>query len=149
VGALISRSRREVRGSRLQQVLREVGGWLKVNGEAIYGTRPWTRYGEGPTAVEGGAFHEKDTKPYTSEDFRFTTKGQTLYAIEQGWPAGGQAVIHSLGGSALKGRKIQRVDLLGSAAKLKWSQDPDALRVQLPEQPPGRYAYVLRALGPL
>jgi alpha-L-fucosidase len=72
----------------VQQVLRDVGAWLRVYGEAIYGTRPWTRYGEGPTVVAGGAFHDTDTKPYTSEDFRFTTKGETLYAIELGWPGG-------------------------------------------------------------
>jgi alpha-L-fucosidase len=46
---------------------------------AIYGTRPCIRYGEGPTVVECDAFHEKDTKPYTSEDFRFTPKGENLY----------------------------------------------------------------------
>jgi alpha-L-fucosidase len=108
------------------------------------------RYGEGPTAVEGGAFHEKDVKPYTSEDFRFTTKGKTLYAIELGWPADGRATIRSLGSSALnfKDRTIQSVSLLGSEAKIEWHQDPDGLRVQLPAQPPGKYAYVLRVVGP-
>jgi alpha-L-fucosidase len=128
----------------VQQVLRDVGAWLKVNGEAIYGTRPWTRYGEGPTVVEGGAFHDTDTKPYTSEDFRFTTKGETLYAIELGWPADGKVTIHSLGSSALKGQKVQSVDLIGSEATLEWHQDPDGLRIQLPTRPPGKYAYVLR-----
>jgi alpha-L-fucosidase len=128
----------------VQQVLHEVGGWLKVNGEAIYGTRPWTRYGEGPTVVESGAFHEKDAKPYTAEDFRFTTKGETLYAIELGWPLDGRATIHSLGGKALKGQQIQGVNLLGSDAKIEWHQDGDGLHVQLPPQPVGKYAYVLR-----
>jgi alpha-L-fucosidase len=128
----------------VQQVLRDVGAWLKVNGEAIYGTRPWTRYGEGPTAVAGGAFHEKDTKPYTSEDFRFTTKGENLYAIELGWPADGTATIHSLGSSALKDQKIQSVDLIGSDAKLEWRQNADGLRVEFPRQPVCKYAYVLR-----
>lgn len=127
-----------------QQVLRDVGAWLRLNGEAIYGTRPWTRYGEGPTVVEGGAFHEKDAKPYTAEDFRFTVKGDTLYAIELGWPTDGKLTVHALGSGALKGRKVQSVDLLGSDAKVQWHQDEDALHAQLPAQPPGKYAYVLR-----
>ena len=128
----------------VQQVLRDVGAWLKVNGEAIYGTRPWTRYGEGPTAVTGGAFHEKDAKPFTPEDFRFTVKKDTLYAIELGWPAEGKVTVRNLGSDALKGQKVQSVDLLGSGAKVEWQQGPDGLHIQLPAQPTGKYAYVLR-----
>ena len=129
-----------------QQILREVGGWLKVNGEAIYGTRPWQMYGEGPTEVAGGAFHENDSKPFTPEDFRFTTKDATIYAIELGWPTSGQAIIHKLGSGGPNPRKIQSVKLLGSEAELVWQQLPDGLRVQLPAQPPGKYAYVFRIL---
>ena len=122
-----------------QQILREVGAWLKVNGEAIYATRPWKLSGEGPTAISGGAFHDTDTKPYTAEDFRFTSKGSTLYAIELGWPASGQATIHSLAS-----QKIQELSLLGSEAKITWQQDRDGLHIQLPAQPQGKYAYAFR-----
>src|SRR5690242_2824435 len=84
----------------VQAVLRDVGSWLQTNGEAIYGTRPWKIYGEGPTQVTAGSFHDTDTAPYTADDFRFTTKGNTLYAIELAWPTTGEAVIHSLDTSA-------------------------------------------------
>jgi alpha-L-fucosidase len=125
-----------------QQVLREVGAWLKVNGEAIYGTRPWRLYGEGPTKVVGGSFHDADTKPYTPEDFRFTTKGSTLYAIELGWPANGRVTIHSL--SASSNFRVADVSLLGSDQKIKWSQDSDGLKLELPEQAPDKFAYGFR-----
>jgi|HubBroStandDraft_1064217.scaffolds.fasta_scaffold30707_2 alpha-L-fucosidase len=128
----------------VQSVLRDVGAWLKINGEAIYGTRPWKTYGEGPTKVAAGSFHDTDTAGYTAEDFRFTEKGSMLYAIELGWPAGGEAVIHSLGSNAANTQKIASVVLLGSEAKLAFHQQPDALRIQLPPQPPGKYAYAFR-----
>ena len=128
----------------VQAVLRDVGSWLKVNGEAIYGTRPWKIYGEGPTKVAAGSFHDTDTAGYTAEDFRFTSKGKTLYAIDLGWPSGGEAVIHSLGSSALNGQRIETVVLLGSDAKLTFHQQPDGLRIQLPAQAPGKYAYAFR-----
>ena len=60
----------------VQQVLLDVGAWLNVNGEAIYGTRPWRIYGEGPTKVAAGSFHDTDTTRYTAEDFRFTDQRQ-------------------------------------------------------------------------
>ncbi len=128
----------------VQAVLREVGSWLKVNGEAIYGTRPWKIYGEGPTKVAAGSFHDTDTAGYTAADFRFTSKGNTLYAIELGRPSGGQAVIRALGSSAMNGQKIVAVALLGSDAKIAFQQQPDGLRVQLPGPAEGRYAYAFR-----
>ena len=100
----------------VQRVLREVGGWLKVNGDAIYGTRPWTVYGEGPTKVAAGSFQDTKTEDYTAADFRFTTKGDNLYAIELAWPSGQEAVIHSITGETLKGKQIQAITLLGSDA---------------------------------
>jgi alpha-L-fucosidase len=129
----------------VQQVLRDVGSWLAVNGDAIYGTRPWKAYGEGPTKVAAGSFHDTDTANYIAADFRFTTKGNNLYAIELGWPASGEAVIQTLA-TAVDGQKVESVALLGSDAKLQFRQQPDGLHIHLPAQPPGKYAYVFRVL---
>jgi alpha-L-fucosidase len=126
----------------IQQVLLEVGAWLGVNGEAIYGTRPWRVYGEGPTKVAAGSFHDTDTAKYTAEDFRFTTKGDALYAIGLGWPDSREVIIHSLAAN-LGGAKVQSVSLLGSDAKLQFDQQGDGMHVKLPAQPPAKYAYAL------
>ena len=127
----------------VQQILLDVGAWLNVNGEAIYATRPWRMYGEGPTKVVAGLFHDTDTAHYTSEDFRFTTRGDVLYAIGLAWPANGEAVIHSLAQTA-GGKPVQSIALLGSDAKPRFEQRADGLHVQLPAQAPPKYAYVLR-----
>jgi len=124
-------------------VLLDVGAWLNVNGEAIYGTRPWKIYGEGPTKVAAGSFHDTDTANYTAEDFRFTTKGDVLYAIGLKWPTNEEIVIHALG-QTLGTRPVQSITLLGSDAKLQFEQRSDGLHVHLPAQPPVKYAYVLR-----
>jgi len=128
----------------VQQTLLGVGGWLKVNGDAIYGTRPWTSYGEGPTKVAAGSFQDTKTQNYTAEDFRFTTKGNNLYAIDLAWPSGSEAVIRSLSPEALKGRQIQSITLLGSDAKLTYNQRPDGLHIELPSKPAEGYAYAFR-----
>jgi alpha-L-fucosidase len=127
----------------VQQVLRDVGAWLKVNGEAIYGTRTWHVYGEGPTKVTEGSFHDTDTLPYIAEDFRFTQKGDALYAIEMGWPSNREAVIHSLG-IAPGQSKVRSVALLGADSSLAFEQQEDGLHIRLPERPPGKYAFAFR-----
>ncbi len=128
----------------VRQMLGEVGAWLKINGEAIYGTRPWKTYGEGPTKVAAGSFHDTDTETYTAEDFRFTTKGNTLYALELGWPARGEAVIHSLGNAVPASGKVESVALVGSDAEVRFEQRPDGLHLTLPAQAPAKYAYAFR-----
>jgi alpha-L-fucosidase len=126
----------------VQQVLLAVGGWLKTNGDAIYGTRPWKLYGEGPTQVVAGSFNDTKAANYTAEDFRFTTKGKTLYAIEMGWPTSGETVIHALGtGSTSTSERIQSVSLLGAEGRLKFEQAADGLHLHLPSAAPGKYAY--------
>jgi alpha-L-fucosidase len=128
----------------VQQVLRDIGSWLNLNGEAIYGTRPWRIYGEGPTKVVEGAFHDTDTQAYTPEDFRFTAKGAALYAIELGWPVKKEAVIHSLATGVAGEQKVESVELLGLDSQLSFKQQPDGLHIQVPERAPGKYAYVFR-----
>ena len=120
----------------VQRVLLDVGAWLGVNGEAIYGTRPWRTYGEGPTKVAAGSFHDTDTAKYTAEDFRFTTKSDGIYAIGLAWPASGEAVIHSLA-RTVGSEPVQSVALVGSNAKLRFEQSADGLHVQLPAESPG------------
>ena len=127
----------------VQQVLLDVGAWLNVNGEAIYDTRPWRTYGEGPTKVMTGSFHDTDVEHYTAADFRFTTKGDVLYAIGLGWPTNREAVIRSLA-RTIGSEQVQSTAMLGSDAKLSFEQRADGLHVQLPAQAPAKYAYALR-----
>ena len=128
----------------VQNVLLDIGSWLKINGEAIYGTRPWTKYGEGPTNVIGGAFHDTETTPFTDRDFRFTRKGKDLYAIELAWPAAGEAVIESLGTGKPGAKKINSVALLGYNNTLQYEQREDGLHIHVPGKSVGKYAYAFK-----
>lgn len=127
-----------------QQMLLEIGEWLALNGEAIYGTRPWKVFGEGPTQVSEGAFTDTKRAPFTGQDIRFTTKGDTLYAIALAWP-GAQLTIHSLAPSAgLWDRTIEGITLLGHSGALEWSSGDQGLTVTLPGQPPCQHAFVFK-----
>jgi alpha-L-fucosidase len=128
----------------VQSVLRDVGGWLRVNGEAIYGTRSWKVYGEGPTKVIEGAFHDTDAQPFTASDFRFTKKRDALYACELGWPSNGEAVIHSFTADQLDAKKITSVSLLGSPPSIMFDAQADGLHLRMPAQAPGNYAFCFK-----
>jgi alpha-L-fucosidase len=93
--------------------------------------------------VAAGSFHDTDTAKYTAEDFRFTTKGDEVYAIGLTWPTSGEVVIHSLA-KTVGSEPVQSINLLGGDAKLRFEQRVDGLHVQLPAQAPSKYAYVLR-----
>jgi len=117
----------------VETMLHQLADWTAVNGEAIYGTRPWLTYGEGKTQAKGGAFKENMT--YTADDIRFTAKGKKLYAIAMGWPDSGKIVIKSLAKTADPAQnKISRVELLGGKGKLKFEQTADGLLVNLPDK---------------
>ena len=122
-----------------QNVLRAIGRWLSVNGDALYATRPWKVFGEGPTHVVAGSCKDTATKPFTGDDIRFTTKDSAIYAIALAWPQNGRLVVKSLADYPVKS-----VELLGSTAKLQWTRDSGGLRVQMPREKPNEYAFAFR-----
>jgi alpha-L-fucosidase len=128
-----------------QEILLGIGDWLQVNGEAIYGARPWVKFGEGPTEVKAGAFSDHAEKPFTARDVRFTTKGNAVYAICLGWP---QDAFHieSLGTKNLPDMKVSAVSMLGVDEPLKWSQKKKEITIRAPRTPPCRHAYAIKIL---
>jgi alpha-L-fucosidase len=116
-------------------VLNGITDWMAINSEGIYESRPWKIYGEGPSTkveVKTGNFNEDKQKDFTSEDVRFTTKGNTIYAFVMGCPESA-ATVKALGlGSPQQPGKIQKVEILGYKGDLKWKQDDAGLRVEMP-----------------
>jgi alpha-L-fucosidase len=132
-----------------ERMLREIGGWLSVNGEAIYGTRPWTTFGEGPTAVVEGPFADTKRLAFTDADIRFTTKAGVLYALALAWPASGVVHIKTLGsGSTSMTKTIADVEQLGAASKVPWTRDADGLHIRVgatPSSTPQAVAFRIRS----
>jgi alpha-L-fucosidase len=126
--------------------LDEMTEWQRLNGEAIKGTRPWKIYGEGPsTAIHGVPSYQLSKYQFDSTDVRFTTRKDTLYAIALGLPANGQITIRSLAGdSSNYPNRIGKVELLGSAAELKWTRTAQGLEIRLPDTLPCKYALSFR-----
>jgi alpha-L-fucosidase len=124
-----------------ERILLEIGRWLDINGEAVYGTRPWRMFGEGPTRVSEGMFTDTKRAAFTGEDIRFTAKNGVLYATALAWPENGTLVVRSLAkGKAIVGR----VSLMGRDGKLGWKQTAGGLEVDLPDEKPGEHAFVLK-----
>ena len=128
-------------------IVGEIAEWMQLNSEAIYGTRPWKKYGEGPSTeatapLRAQGFNEGTE--YGASDIRFTVKGGVLYAIALGWPEERQVLIKSL---AVGGARAERVTMLGSGQRLQFTQTATGLSAELPLNPPSKDAYVLKVEG--
>jgi alpha-L-fucosidase len=113
------------------KILRDIGGWLAVNGEAIYDTFPFRTFGEGPTQIKEGHFTDGEEKQFTSEDIRFTQNGASLYAIVLKYPKDGTVRIKSLAQRSPDFFGIIKdVEVLGFDEKPKYTHNRDALTIE-------------------
>jgi alpha-L-fucosidase len=133
--------------SKERLILERIGAWMAVNSEAIYATRPWKVYGEGPNVIRAGSFQGKSIVQLSAKDVRFTRNkaGTVVYAIALGWPEEPMR-IRSLGTAAVHGTPaIAQVELLGTEARPQWRQTPAGLEVDLSKiKPPADHAAALR-----
>ena len=136
-----------------KDILNGFGTFLKVAGEAIYNTRAWSVYGEGPTQIGGGSF--TGPKAMTSSDIRYTKSksGDAIYAIVGGWPSGGQVNMTSVTTSRFPlgaGKVYLFGPVGGQPTTLQATQDTSGLHVTIPSAAPYTavaYAFKISASG--
>jgi alpha-L-fucosidase len=125
-----------------ERILDGMAAWTAVNGEAIFGSRPWRMFGEGPTVLEAGMQNEGNGPAFTPADIRFTTNRGALYALFLG-RAGGPASIAALGEGRAPG-VVERATLLGGGP-VAHRRDAAGLHLDLP--PAGDGVRVVRLDG--
>src|SRR5262249_55102708 len=114
--------------------LQRMAAWMQLNGEAVFGTWPWKRYGKGPAADAPAlpfiSFNERSMRHFTSQDIRFTVKGNSLYALALGGPESGTLTIKSLTRPpSSTSDKVFDVHLLGHSGSLEWTQGENDLAI--------------------
>ena len=137
------------------KILDGITRWMAVNSQAVYGTRPWKTFGSGPGSSAAtangasghhaaGSFNERARKDLGPNDVRYVQKGPAIYAYSMGW-GDASVMFPELGtASAYQPGKIARVTLLGSSEKLRWTQQAEGLKVDLPREKPCDHAVVFR-----
>lgn len=126
-----------------ESVLREIGKWLGINGEAIYGSRPWVQAGEGKNMGTAGYMTDGEATTYTADDIRFTTNKDTLYAFSLDWTEG-SILIQSLAKNKSSNLKIKSLKMLGYDDVIEWKQTDKGLQIKFPKQKKSDYAYVFK-----
>jgi alpha-L-fucosidase len=117
-----------------KQILLEIGDWLKKYGEAIYETRPFVDFGEGPTRLRSGGQFVKMEGSYCAQDIRYTRRCDTVYAIILGWPGENKEVVMTIFGKGNKAEAVTVTDvsMLGTEEKIKWKRQDAGLVVTTP-----------------
>jgi alpha-L-fucosidase len=138
------------------RILAEITDWMKVNSEAIHGTRPWKIFGEGPgiykTEPAAGMngtpehFNESQRKDLSGADIRFTTKAGVLYAFSMGQNPQETHIAALSPARGIESRKVARVELLGSAEPLQWKLAADSLVIASPRYWPTGHAVAFKIL---
>jgi alpha-L-fucosidase len=128
-------------------ILDEMAAWNEVNGEGIYGTRPWYIAMEGDVNASQERFREEELA-WTPQDFRFTTRGKIVYAFQMGWPEDGTTTIHSFnagrGAYMLHVADVRRVELLGHG-EVPFDHGDEGLTIRgLPEERPVKCAHCFK-----
>lgn len=126
-----------------KNVLMEIGKWLKVNGEAIYYSRPWVEPSEGVNKGTAGYMTDNTKTDYTAQDIRFTTRDNYLYVTSLAW-TDGKILIKSLSKKNAKDLKINSVEMLGSNENISYKQTDKGLEITFPTQKPSQYAHVFK-----
>lgn len=118
-----------------RKILLEIGAWLKINGEAIYGARPWRRSTEGPTKIVEGQFADTEAKQFTAEDMRFTVNNGCVYVTCLNMKGRNSICIKSLAETIDANKPefcgiIKHVEVLGYDKTPEWVRDSEGLKVK-------------------